>query len=207
MSEAAFRIRRATIDDLPELRALWQPMGFPLEGLERNITCFQIAAAADGKVSGALGLEISGRHGRLYGEAFLDFEHADQMRALMWPRLQLIGANHGVARYWTAETAPYWRQAGFGVPDDAALAKIPEAWEGDKSRWLTLQAFDEELVEKSLAREMAKFRQFENEQLSKTFRRGKALKYIATILAVILAIGVCFLALRVLQNRIETMHH
>ncbi len=206
MSNSAFQVRRATVDDLDGLRELWRSMGYPADGLERRVTEFQVALA-DGRVAGMLGLEISGRQGRLYGEAFLDFAHADELRAQFWQRLKLVAANYGVARLWTEETAPFWGREGFAAPDEKAIKKLPAAWTRDERRWFTFQLWDEEAVEKSLAGEVAKFRAEEKAQTDRALRRGRAIKFLATILAIILAIFVGVFTFRMLQAHLITIQH
>lgn len=207
MSQSEYRIRRATVDDLESLRNLWQAMSFPLAGLDKRVTEFQVVEADGGGICGMAGLEVAGRQGRVHGEAFLDFSRADEMRALLWQRLQMVGANRGVARYWTDETAPFWRQAGFDGPGDAAWIKFPAGWGGERSRWLTLQAWDEDAVEKSLAKDLAQFKDYERAQQEIVLRRGRMIKFIATMLAIILAIFVGIFTLRLVQNHLETLHH
>jgi len=182
-------------------------MGFPTDGLERRVTEFQLAVADDGTVSGAVGLEVSGRQGRLHGEAFLDFARADDLRAEFWHRLKLVGANFGVARYWTEESAPFWRQQGFDAADDAAMKKLPAGWGRADARWQTLQVWDEDAVEKTLAREMAQFKADERVHVEKVHRRGRMLKFAVTMLAIILAIFVCIFTLRMLQSHMESLQH
>jgi N-acetylglutamate synthase-like GNAT family acetyltransferase len=206
MSQPAYRVRRATVDDLESLRKLWLAMSFPLDGLDKRVTEFQVVETDEGGICGMAGLEVSGRQGRLHGEAFLDFSHADELRGLLWQRLQMVAANRGVARYWTEETAPFWRQAGFDCPNDAALTKFPANWGGEKSRWLTLQAWDEDAVEKSLAKDLAQFKDYERAQQEIVLRRGRMINFIATMLAVILAIFVGIFTVRLLQNHLESLH-
>ena len=197
------RVRRATVDDLENLRVLWQAMHFPMEGLERHVTEFQLAESDTEGICGALGLEVSGRQGRVHGEAFLDFAGADEMRELLWQRLQMVAANRGVARFWTEETAPFWRQRGFEPAEEGTLKRLPEGWVRDSARWLTLQAWDEEAVDKSLTTELARFKEAERVRTEKAFRRGRVLKFIASVLAVILAIFVGLFTLRLLQNHLD----
>ncbi len=205
MSQAAYRVRRATVDDLESLRNLWRAMSFSLEGLDKRITEFQVVETDEG-ICGMAGLEVSGRQGRVHGEAFLDFAHADVLRGLLWERLKMVAANRGVARYWTEETAPFWRQAGFEQPGEAAWTKFPAGWGGEKARWLTLQAWDEDKVDKTLAKELAQFKDYERAQQAATLRRGRMIKFIATMLAVVLAIFVGIFTLRLLENHLISLH-
>src|SRR4051812_20099882 len=113
MQPSNYEVRRATVDDLPELFSLWKSMHLSEPDLERRLTEFQVVKTADGALVGALGIAIAGRHGKLHGEAFNDFSVADHLRQLLWTRLQSISQNHGLVRLWTQETAPFWKQNGF----------------------------------------------------------------------------------------------
>ena len=207
MSLSDYRVRRATIDDLPALRGLWQAMRLDPDELEHRLTEFQVAETSAGELCGGIALDVSGRHGRLQSEAFDNFALAEQLRHLLWPRIQLLASNHGVARLWTLETAPFWKQLGFQEPDDNALKKMPAEWGGDLSPWLTLQLHDEEALEKALSAEFARFKAQEAERIAKTLQRGRMLKSVATVLAIMLALFVIFFSLRLVQIHLENVHH
>src|SRR5689334_20536855 len=128
MTSTNYRVRRATLDDVGQLTTLWQSMRFPADELARRITEFQVAEALDGKVLGAVGLQIAQRHGRIHSEAFTDFALADQLRPLFWDRLQGVATNHGLLRFWTQEEAPFWSHCGLIAPDAEALEKLPLLW-------------------------------------------------------------------------------
>ena len=63
MNSSNYRVRRATLDDITQLTALWQTMRFPVEELGKRITEFQVAENAEGKLLGAVGLQIAERQG------------------------------------------------------------------------------------------------------------------------------------------------
>lgn len=146
MSSSAFRIRRATIDDLPTLKALWDSMRIDNADLDRRLTEFQVAEAADGEVVGTVGFQICQRHGLIHSEAFSDFGVADQVRPMFWQRLSALALNHGIARLWTRESSPFWAQIGLQPADDDALIRLPEQWDRAAPRWLTLRLKDEDVI-------------------------------------------------------------
>src|SRR5437762_8547707 len=82
-----YQLRRATLDDVPQLMELWKSFGFPVADLSKHVTEFQVAQTPEGKLVGALGLQIAERHGRVHSEAFGDFALADQLRPLLWDRI------------------------------------------------------------------------------------------------------------------------
>ena len=54
-------IRRATVDDLPALHALWLAAQLPADKLKDRVTEFQVVEA-DGKFAGAIGVQIVRQH-------------------------------------------------------------------------------------------------------------------------------------------------
>lgn len=207
MSQTNYRVRRATIDDLPILTALWGKMHLPAAELEKRLTEFQVAETADGAVAGAIGMEIFKQQGRLHSEAFEDFSQADVLRQLFWDRLQTIVKNHGLARLWTQESAPYWTRTGFAAVDATALEKLPAAWSALKGNWLTVKLMDEAATEISLDKEFAIFKEMEREQRERTLRIARVLKVVATILAVVLAVLIIGYSVLALRSNPRLFHH
>ena len=113
MSSPPYRVRRATLDDIGQLSALWQSMHLAADGLSKRVTEFQVAESAEGKLLGAVGLQIAERQGRVHSEAFTDFSLAEQLRPLLWERLHAVATNHGLLRLWTQEQAPFWNHCGL----------------------------------------------------------------------------------------------
>jgi len=70
MDIASFKIRRATVDDLPQLIELWQIENLPWQELERRLTEFQVADDGTGQVVGALGIQIAVRQANIHSEVF-----------------------------------------------------------------------------------------------------------------------------------------
>src|SRR5262245_3844170 len=128
MNGANHTVRRATLEDLPQLQRLWSTMGFPAEELAKRVTEFQVALSPEGQVIGAVGLQVAERQGCLHSEAFSDFAVADQLRPLLWERLMTIANNTGLLRLWTRETAPFWSHSGLTRADAATLQKLPTPW-------------------------------------------------------------------------------
>lgn len=190
MSSGNYRVRRATLDDIAHLSALWRSMQLPAQQLEKRLTEFQVAESDDGKLVGAVGLQIVGRQGRIHSEAFADFSVADQARPLLWERLQAIATNHGLASLWTQEPAPFWKQCGLHPATPEALQKLPPVWQGSPDQWLTLQLKDETAATLSAEKEFALFMEAEKQRTDKAFQQARAIKYIATLVAVGLAIFV-----------------
>jgi N-acetylglutamate synthase-like GNAT family acetyltransferase len=201
MNLPSFRVRRATVDDIKGLTALWQAMNLPAPELEKRLTEFQVAEMEDGQVVGAIGLQITGRQGRLHSEAFKDFAHSDNLRHLLWERIQNIANNHGLTRLWIKDTAPFWDHNGFQAASDETFQKLPAVWNEMRIGARTLQLKDEtEAVPISLDKEFALFMESEKSRTEKIFRQARTLKIVATLVGIILflmvvAIG-AFIVLR-----------
>ncbi len=186
VSSSKYHVRRATLDDIGQLTALWNSMQYPTSDLARRVTEFQVVEGPDGAVLGALGLQIAERQGRVHSEAFGDFALAEQLRPLLWDRVQAVAANHGLLRVWTQEQAPFWNHCGLLKPDVEALEKLPALWRELSSGWLTLKLKDDVETVVSLDKEFALFMRSEKQRTEQVFRRARAFKIFATVVAVIL---------------------
>jgi len=183
MNSSTFRVRRATLDDISQLAALWNSMKLPADALSKRVTEFQIAETPEGVLAGAVGLEIAQKQGRVHSEAFTDFAFADQLRPKLWERIHAVATNHGLLRLWTQEHAPFWSHCGLVKPDPDALQKLPAPWQAHKTEWLTLKLKDD--VEKlvSADKEFAVFMDAEKQRTARAFQHAKILKLIATLIA------------------------
>ena len=189
MTSANYRVRRATLDDLGALKPLWESMRFSPEDLEKRLTEFQVAENAQGEVVGTIGFRMNGRHGCVHSESYADYSVADRVRPLFGERMQVLSANHGIARLWTRENAPYWNREGFQPADDETLKKLPAAWANENSAWLTLQLKSEEAFV-SLEKELGVFMQAEKARTAKMHKQARIIKFLATGAAVIFGIVV-----------------
>ncbi|HOX58740.1 MAG TPA: hypothetical protein P5205_11020 [Candidatus Paceibacterota bacterium] len=197
MSSLNYRVRRATLDDIGQLTVLWKSMHYPSGDLGRRVTEFQVAEDADGKVLGTLGLQIAERQGLIHSEAFADFALAEQLRPMLWDRVHSVATNHGLLRVWTQEQAPFWNHCGLARADAEALEKLPAAWRGPSSPWLTLKLRDDVETVLSLDKEFALFMQSEKQRTSEVFRQARTLKTVVTLLALALLIAVVVWGVRI----------
>lgn len=189
MTAPNYRVRRATLDDLPALKPLWESMRFAVEDLEKRLTEFQIAENAQGEIVGAIGFRMAGRQGCIHSESYPDFSVADAVRPLFGERLQVLSANHGIARLWTQENAPYWGREGFQPADEEVLKSLPTAWLNEGATWLTLQ-LKSEAAFVSLEKELALMMQAEKAHTTKMHERARLIKICATVTAIIFGIVV-----------------
>ncbi len=189
MTPPNYRARRATLDDLAALKPLWESMRFSVEELEKRLTEFQVVENAQGEVVGAIGVRLSGRQACIHSESYADYSVADLCRPLFGERLQVLSANHGIARLWTQENAPYWGQQGFQPANEEILKSLPPAWCNESPAWLTQQLKSEEAFV-SMEKELAVLMQSEKAQTNKLHQHARALKFITTLAAVIFGIFV-----------------
>jgi len=200
MTATNFKVRRATIDDLPTLKGLWAAMNFPADDLQHRLTEFQVAESADGKFLGAIGLQIAEKQGRIHSEGFTDFAFAEEIRPLLWERLQSVATNHGLFRLWTQERAPFWSRCGLLPAKEDSLQKLPAVWRNSEP-WLALQLREDAAIEAiSSDKEFEMFIQSEKERTARAFQQARTLKMIATILALLLAGGVILAGAFLMRN-------
>jgi len=177
-------VRRAVVDDLPALAELWRAAQLPAVNFEKNFTDFQVAEGTDGKLHGAIAMQIAGGSGRIYSEAIADFSLADTLRPMIWARLRSVAQNHGLIRVWTLETAPFWKKdAGFAAPPAEAREKFPEAFGSLTPDWLMLKLRDEMADVDSIERQFAAFKETERAKRERLLGQVKPLKWIALGLA------------------------
>ncbi len=204
MNSSDYHVRRATLDDIGQLTALWNAMNFPAAELAKRPTEFQVTEGADGKLVGLVGLQIAERQGRIHSEAFKDFALADQLRPLLWERIHAVAANHGLLRLWTQEQAPFWNHCGLVKADAEALEKLPANWRGPSSDWLTLKLREDIAAAISLDKEFALFKESEKQRTQRTFQQARILKMIATFIALallVLVVAGAFYVVRKLVRR------
>jgi N-acetylglutamate synthase-like GNAT family acetyltransferase len=197
MSSASHQVRRATLDDLTGLIALWQVARLPALDLEKRLTDFQVVARSDGPLIGAVALRIQGQQGKVHSEAFFHPEQEEEFRPLLWERIQSIARSRGLTRLWTQEDAPFWHQAGFESANDGLLKKLPGDFRSPHGHWLTLQLRDEAALARSLEKEFEVFKLAQRDDTEGLRRKAHFIKVIAIALAVIffgaVAAGIIYL--------------
>jgi len=179
MTTSPQQVRRATIEDLPQLIALWKQEELPWEQIEKRLKEFQVVEEEGGQVLGVLGLEVVGLEGRVHSEAFARPELADPLRDLLWERTQVVAKNHGLVRIWSQFSTPFWNRCGFHVAGADVLTKLPPAFAADAAPWRFLQLRDDAALPVSVEKEFAMFKEMEKAETQKIFQRAKVLKLIA----------------------------
>jgi N-acetylglutamate synthase-like GNAT family acetyltransferase len=206
VSSSKYQVRRATLDDVGQLTALWESMQYPTQELAKRITEFQVAVAADGTVLGGVGLQIAERQGLVHSEAFGDFALADPLRQLLWDRVQAVATNQGLLRLWTQEQAPFWNHCGLVKADAESLQNLPASWRGSSSPWLTLKLREDVETVISADQQFALFMQSEKQRTEQVFQRARTIKTIATLIALGLLIAVVTLAVKMFLRNPQLLH-
>ncbi|MBI5383768.1 MAG: hypothetical protein HZA90_03685 [Verrucomicrobia bacterium] len=191
-----FQVRRATVEDLPQLRELWLLEDLPADALEPRLAEFHVVDDGEGHVIASVGLATADKHGRLHSEAILLSEQADALRTLLWPRLQTLAKNHGLARLWTSLPAPFWKGTGFKKVTEETLALLPAEFSEDGVTWLTMPLRSEAMSEADLDKQIAVLRAMSLADNQRLQDRAKLMRMLALgLLAVVVgvfAIGVIY---------------
>jgi N-acetylglutamate synthase-like GNAT family acetyltransferase len=206
VSSSKYRVRRATLDDIGQLAALWESMQYPTQELARRVTEFQVAEGADGQVLGAVGLQIAERQALVHSEVFSDFALAEHLRPLLWDRAQAVAMNQGLLRVWTQETAPFWNHCGLVKADTEALQKLPAMWRGRSSAWLTLKLRDDVETVMALDKAFSVFMETEKQRTERLFQHARSLKIIVTLISFALVIAVAAWAVSVFLRNPQLLH-
>lgn len=184
MTTANLQVRRASVDDLPQLISLWQQEQLPWAALEKRFKEFQIVERS-GELLGGIGLEVLGTEGRLHSEAFAHAEQSDSLREMLWERMQVVARNFGLVRLWAQFPAPYWHRTSLQEPSQETLAKLPPSFTGDPHPWRVLQLKDEVSLALAAEREFAVFRELEKQRTARVYRHASLLKLFAGVLVMV----------------------
>jgi N-acetylglutamate synthase-like GNAT family acetyltransferase len=176
----ALRVRRATVEDLAALKAIWLSMRLDADALEPRLTEFQVVERG-GEVVGAIGFQILRTAARLHSEGYSDFSVADTAREMFWERIAKLAASHGVFRLWTQEDSPFWAHQDFQPPDDDAAARLPDEWKNFEGSWLTLELKNEAVINAAMKTQFASFSAAEKKSADEVSAKAKAMMTLITI--------------------------
>lgn len=173
-----FSARRATVEDLPQLISLWKLEQLPAEVLEKRFTEFQVVSDDAGQILAAIGMQISGAQGLLHGESIAKPELGNQLRTLLWNRLQTIIQNHALERLWTTIDFPFWRELGFDSAKPEQIAAVPAAFKSGAGHWRVkvLRAAD---ANAAIEQEFARIKVLQQEESARIKDRARVLKRVA----------------------------
>ncbi|MCI0537367.1 MAG: hypothetical protein L0Z50_19295 [Verrucomicrobiales bacterium] len=190
MSPSNLQARRATVDDLVELRKLWRASGRPVPEMEKQLKDFQIVETPDGILLGALALQVEGQQGRLHSENYVNPEFESEVRQRLWERVRAVARNYGLYRVWTDVQTPFWKSQGFEPASIELQKKLPASLGEAGRSWLVLQLREEMPASLSVEHEFELFTRAQRESSDRLIRQAQTLKNIAYVLLLaVLALG------------------
>lgn len=193
--EASFQVRRATLDDLPQLKELWSQAGLPLAENERRLTEFQVVLSSDQRLAGCIGLQIKAHQGHIHSLVWERNTPEETMRQLLWKRLQTLARNYGLFRFWTREKALFWRSSGFQDATDETFQKLPHEFGAPGPGWLTLQLIGEHHPAIAIDQQFELFKMAQREESERALRQARIFKGIAWAIFFLAMIAIMLLAL------------
>jgi len=193
-------VRRATLEDLPVLQALWDMSRLPGLELEKHLTEFQLALRPDGVVLTTIALRVAGAHGWLHSEAGYKAKPPAEYRSALWERVHILARNHGLVRLWMkGEPAAFWQAAGFHPATADELQKLPAAWRAEPALWHTLALKSEALMSTAVAEQFERFHSEQREATERLRQQAEHLKWLAGLVAAVFFLGAIWLAALVLR--------
>lgn len=203
MTTAGRQVRRATVEDLPQLRELWRSQNLPWQQFEGQFKDFQVVQTDSGRIVGSLGLHIEGSEGWLFAETFAPEGPVEALRDELWQRARIVAQNHGLVRVWTQFDDVFWQVQGFAVAGPEQLAKRPAAFGGGDAPWWVLQLRQESVAGLSLEQELAVFEQAQRAEREALQRKARVARAIALAVALVVVglIGVMTVRLLVAARR------
>ncbi len=187
MNPAQYVVRRANLDDLPGLKQLWERAGMQVLDLERRLTEFQLVSSSEGDLVVAVALHVEGRNALLHSEAFVRREEEDGFRQMLWDRLKTLARNHGVARVWTREEAPFWhREAGFIPAEGELVQRLPARFGEAHHRWHTVALREDAPDAVSWEHEFELFQQSSRASAEQTLAQARRVRAAALTVGLVL---------------------
>ncbi|MBX3731329.1 MAG: hypothetical protein KF791_01905 [Verrucomicrobiae bacterium] len=200
MDPSPLSARRAAVEDLAALQALWQEAGLPWEQLGDFLNEFQIVTDEDGLITGVIGLLIEGDQALLHTEAIHAGADADLVRAALWRRVQIVLRHQGVQRVWTQEDADYWKTGGFSPVPPPLVERAPASFLKSADSWLACDLMDPERAKAAINEQLA-ILEAERMQRAAEFQQKVRLFRTASIVFAFTVVSVCLWMLyRVVQT-------
>ena len=110
------------MDDLPDLRGLWQLACLPGYELEKRVTEFHVVRRPDGVMTGAMAFTPAGVEALAHSSAFASVAQEVEGLPVLWEHLLKLAQTQGIVRIWMrGEPAAHWQEAGFAAAKPAQL--------------------------------------------------------------------------------------
>jgi N-acetylglutamate synthase-like GNAT family acetyltransferase len=189
-----YQLRRATLEDLPELKRIWTENRFEVESLEKRFTEFQIAIDAWGQIAGMIGLHIIKNEGVVHSEAFRDLNQSLEIRPLLWERILIVAKNHGLVRLWMLPTSTFYREQGMVEITETQRALLPEGFGSPLADWAILKLKDETQQALAMEKEFEIFVANQRMESERVIQQATVLRLVAYLLLILALAGAGFLA-------------
>ena len=189
-----YQLRRATLEDLPELKRIWAENRFEVESLEKRFTEFQLAIDAWGQIAGIIGLHIIKNEGVVHSEAFRDLNQSLEIRPLLWERILIVAKNHGLVRLWMLPTSTFYREQGMVEITETQRALLPEGFGSPLADWAILKLKDETQQALALEKEFEIFVANQRMKSERVIQQATVLRLVAYWLLILALAGAGFLA-------------
>ena len=196
----SFQVRRATLEDLGQLRSLWSKVKLDPLSLEKRLTEFQVIES-NGIVA-SIGIQVASQQGLVHSEALSNFTQRDQLAPILWKRIQALTRNHGLHRLWIDEADPCWMQFGFVPATAAQIKKLPPEF-GSGKEWHVIQLKDESIATLSLEQELELFSQAQRQSTEDILRQARRFKQFAYALLWLAVAGLVALLLYTFRHPVE----
>ncbi len=211
MEAPSLSARRATVEDLPALQALWQIGGLPADELEKFLTEFQVVPGeGEGVLLGAIGLMVEGNDALLHSEALAPGDEGDEIRAALWRRLQIVARNQGIHRLWTQEDADYWRDGCFLAAPAETVSAATAGFVDKTATWMVCELIDPAKAKLLVTEQMAIWhatRTQEADELQGKIRAFRNASLLVAALVVVLMIGMVVFVLRQRPDILQRLLH
>lgn len=194
MSLTGFKVRRVSVDDLQDLRALWRAAGIYSLELEKRFTEFQIVVNDEAQVVAAFGVEIKNKDAHIHSDAYADTDARSDIREVVWKRVQTLAENHGLIRLWSAMD-DFWRNVGFEEPDKKVKDRGGDLFGSTMERRLTLQLREDEDIQLLAETQFELFQKSSVAERERIMEQGKRYRNIAMVIASFIMLGIMVAAM------------
>lgn len=191
MESTSISARRAAVEDMAALQALWLEVGMPWEELGGFINEFQVTTDEDGLITGAIGLLIEDDQALLHSEAIRAGSDADLARSALWRRVQIVARHQGVQRIWTQEDADYWRTSGFSLVPPPLVDRVQASFLKSADTWMACDLMDPERA-KAMVNEQLAILEAERMREAEEFQGKVRIFRTFAILLAFIVLAACF---------------
>ena len=205
MESPALSARRATVEDLAGLRVLWLAAGLPWDQLDRFVSEFQVVPGPEESMLGAIGFLVEGADALLHSESVAPGEQADEVRAALWRRIQIMGRNQGVHRIWTQEDAAYWPTCGFNAASASVVEGCKATFVDRTAIWQIFEFPAPEMVKARLDEQMAIWQATRAQEAAAMQERIRNFRNLAVLIATLVIGGMIILLSILMRQHPEVM--